>query len=146
MKGPVRVLVAEDNEDHLFLTVRALQSFSGVELEVDAVRDGEEALDYIHRKGRFESRARPHLILLDLKMPRVDGLKVLESLKGDAELRTIPIVVLTSSDRPEDVDAAFRLGTNSYVCKPVSVAGLRDGLQEIASYWTTLATLPTPPV
>lgn len=140
-----RVLVAEDNEDHLFLTVRALRDLEGVHIEVDAVSDGAEALDYIHRRGRFEGRARPDLILLDLKMPKVGGFEVLEQLKGDSELRQIPIVVLTSSDTPSDVTRSYRLGTNSYITKPSTPAGLRSGLQELGQYWMALATLPEPP-
>jgi CheY-like chemotaxis protein len=142
---PLRVLVAEDDEDHLFLTVRALRSVEGVEIEVDTVRDGEEALDYVHQRGRFANRPRPHLILLDLKMPRVSGLEVLGALKADEELRTIPIVVLTSSDRPEDVQATYRLGGNSYVTKPVGLSGLHQGLAEVSTYWTAVASLPEPP-
>lgn len=141
----LRVLVAEDNEDHLFLTVRALRSLEGIHVEVEGVRDGREALDFVERRGRFADRERPHLLLLDLKMPRVDGLEVLERLKGDPELRSIPIVVLTSSDRPEDVEAAYRRGTNSYVTKPVGARGMRDGMQAISDYWMGVAELPEPP-
>jgi CheY-like chemotaxis protein len=141
----VRVLVAEDNEDHLFFTVRALRDLSGLVMEVDAVRDGEEALDYLYRRGAYEGRERPHLILLDLKMPKVDGFGVLERLKQDPELRTIPIVVLTSSDHPRDIEAAYRLGTNSYVSKPAGMSGLIDGIGRIRDFWLSLATLPRPP-
>jgi len=141
----VRILLAEDNEDHLFLIVRALRDMEGVRLEIDAVRDGAEALDYINRRGRFEARPRPHLIILDLKMPKVSGFEVIESIKKDPELRTIPIVVLTASDRDEDVEASYDLGANSYVVKPSTPAGLREGLQELSGYWTALASLPEPP-
>lgn len=138
----LRVLVAEDNEDHLFLTVRALRDLDGVRLEVDTVRDGEEALDYVYRRGRFAGRPRPHLILLDLKMPKVNGFEVLERVKGDDELRTIPTVVLSSSERPEDVRETYRLGGNCYVMKPGNAAGLRDGLGRLGEFWTSLASLP----
>jgi CheY-like chemotaxis protein len=134
----LRVLVADDNEDHLFLTVRALQEVPDVDLEIETVTDGEQALGAVYG-GRP-----PHLILLDLKMPKVNGLEVLERIKSDAVMRTIPVVVLTSSERAEDVDAAYRLGTNSYVTKPSTGAGLREGLRRVSSYWTTLATLPEP--
>ena len=145
LSGAIRVLIAEDNEDHLFLTVRALNDMEGVHLEVDAVRDGEEALDYIHRRGRFADRPRPHLILLDIKMPRVGGLEVLAQLKEDPELRKIPVIVLSSSERREDIDLAYTLGGNSYVTKPVGLEGMRDGLRELTGYWVNLATLPDPP-
>jgi CheY-like chemotaxis protein len=138
----VRILVADDNEDHLFLTVRALRDLEGVKLVVETVRDGEEALDYMYRRGRFVGRPRPHLILLDLKMPKVNGLEVLEQVKGDDELRSIPTVMLSSSERPEDVSETYRLGGNCYVVKPGNAAGLRDGLRRMGQYWTSLASLP----
>ena len=134
----LRVLVADDNDDHIFLTVRALQEMPDVRLEIETAADGEEALGVVY------GRRPPHLILLDLKMPKVNGLEVLERLKSDERLRTIPIVVLSSSERQEDVDTAYRLGTNSYVTKPATGAGLREGLRRVASYWTTLVTLPGP--
>jgi CheY-like chemotaxis protein len=142
MSKAVRILVADDNEDHRFLTVRALRDVEGVILEVETVSDGEEALDYVYRRGRYTSSQRPHLILLDLKMPKVNGLEVLEQVKADPDLRSIPTVVLTSSERPEDIDETYRLGGNSYVTKPVSMAGLREGLQGVSAYWTRLASLP----
>ena len=138
----VRVLVVEDNEDHLFLTVRALRDLEGVRLEVDTVRDGEEALDFLYRRNRFEGRELPHLILLDLKMPKVNGLEVLEQLKSDEELRQIPTVMLSSSERPEDINETYRLGGNCYVTKPGSASGFRDGLRRMGQYWTALASLP----
>ena len=145
MTRSVRVLVAEDNEDHLFLTTRALkQTNHGLRLEVQGVRDGEEALDFFYRRGKFENAERPHLLLLDLKMPKVDGLQVLERLKSDPELRSVPVVVLTSSDRPEDVEETYRRGGNSYVTKPVTPNGMRDGLREITDYWMNVAAIPEP--
>lgn len=139
----LRVLVADDNEDHLFLTVRALRDVEGVVLEIDTVADGEEALDYLRQRNGFADRNKPHLILLDLKMPKVDGLEVLREVKGDPELSVIPTVVLTSSERPEDVQATYRLGGNSFVTKPTSSSGLREGLRALGEYWTELVSLPT---
>ncbi|MDQ3646787.1 MAG: response regulator [Actinomycetota bacterium] len=141
----LQVLVADDNEDHLFLVVRALQEVDGVRLAVEAVRDGEEALDYVYRRGVFEGRPRPQLILLDLKMPKVTGLEVLEQLKNDPELKAIPIVVFTSSERQQDVDAAYEAGTNSYVIKPSAPGGLREGLEELSEYWGQISQLPSEP-
>jgi CheY-like chemotaxis protein len=141
----LRVLVADDNEDHLFLTVRAFRDVVDVKIEVDGVRDGQEALDYIYRRGPFADRRRPHMIVLDLKMPRVNGLEVLERLQSDPELSSIPIVVLTSSDHPEDVAATYSLGGNSYVRKPVAMASVREHLGGMGSYWTATAELPEPP-
>ena len=139
-----RVLVVDDNEDHRFLMVRALRDVQGVQLEVDTAEDGEEALDLMFRRGRFAGRPLPQLVILDIKMPKVNGLEVLERIKADPELQAIPVLVLTSSERPEDVDATYRGGGNCYVTKPSNGAGLRAGLRAVASYWTALASLPEP--
>lgn len=138
----VRVLVADDNEDHLFLTVRALREVDGVHLEIETVRDGEQALDYVHRRNAYAGKPLPHLVLLDIKMPKVDGLQVLKELKETPELRAIPTVVLSSSERPEDVDETYRLGGNSYVTKPSSSSGLREGLRRLGAYWAGLVSFP----
>ncbi len=140
MATPLRVLIAEDNEDHRFLTTRALQNGTRP-IEIDEVTDGVEALDYLHRRGPYADQARPHLILLDLKMPKLGGLDVLERLKQDDELKRIPVVVLTSSDRDEDVAEAYRLGGNSYVTKPAG-PDVVERLLELSSYWTRVASLP----
>lgn len=139
----IRVLVADDNEDHVFLTLRALQDVDGVRIEVESVADGEEALDYVHKRGAFEGRPAPHLILLDLKMPKVDGFQVLQEIKTHPDLKTIPVVVLSSSDRQQDVDAAYRAGSNSYVIKPAHPGGFRKGIEDLSDYWSRLAQLPS---
>jgi two-component system response regulator len=139
----VRVLVAEDNEDHRFLTMRALRDVEGVRIDVEGVRDGAEVLAYVQRQGEYAGKELPHVIFLDLRMPKVSGLEVLERLKQDPQLACIPVVVLTSSDRAEDIDAAYRLGTNSYVTKPGLGSDLSRGLREIADYWTVSSLLPT---
>jgi CheY-like chemotaxis protein len=138
----VRVLVAEDNEDHRFLTMRALRDVQDVDIAVEGVRNGEEVLAYVHRQGEYAGKDLPHVIFLDLRMPKLNGLEVLERLKADPELSCIPVVVLTSSDRSEDIDAAYRLGTNSYVTKPGIGSELRRGIREVADYWTKRSVLP----
>jgi two-component system response regulator len=138
----VRVLVAEDNEDHRFLTMRALRDVKGVTTAVEGVRNGEEVLAYVHRQGEYADKALPHVIFLDLRMPKLNGLEVLEQLKNDPVLSCIPVVVLTSSDRVEDVDAAYRLGTNSYVTKRGLGKDLGKGLREVADYWMSMSVLP----
>ena len=134
---PVRILVAEDNEDHRFLTVRALRDASGVTLEIDTVSDGAEALAYL-----AEGANRPDLIILDLKMPKVGGLEVLSRVKGDPATKAVPTVVLSSSDRPEDVSETYLRGGNTYVTKPTSASGFRQSLAQLRDYWTELAILP----
>lgn len=142
----IRVLVAEDNEDHRFLTMRALRDVKGAEIEVHGVRNGEEALAFVMRQGEHADKALPHVIFLDLRMPKMTGLEVLARIKRDPDLSVIPVVVLTSSDREEDIDAAYRLGTNSYVTKPGVADELRRGLQYVADYWTIGSVLPTAPL
>lgn len=141
----LRILVAEDNEDHLFFIIRALDEASDGELQIESVTDGAEVLDYIHQRGQYADRLRPHMILLDLKMPKVDGLGVLEELKSDPDLRRIPIAVLTSSDRTEDVTASYERGGNTYIVKPSSFTDLKEWLQAVNDFWTEVAVLPEPP-
>lgn len=131
------MLVAEDNEDHRYLTVRALRDSSGVVLEIDTVSDGAEAMEYLAKAER-----QPDLIILDLKMPKLDGLEVLARVKSDPATRRIPTVVLSSSDRPEDVAATYERGGNTYVTKPTSASGFRESLALLRDYWTELAILP----
>lgn len=146
MNRTVRVLVADDNEDHRFLIERALRNVNdGVELEVDSVADGEEAIAYLERRGDYASRPRPHVMLLDLRMPRMGGLDVLTRVKGDPELQAIPVCVLTSSDRRDDIDEAYRRGTNSYVVKSNDMHDIREGLASVSIYWGRVAALPEPP-
>ena len=139
-----RVLLAEDNLDHAFFTTRAFREVHGSDLEMVTVTDGEQLLDYLHQRGQYTDVARPHLIVLDLKMPKKGGLEVLEELSQDDRLRSIPVVVLSSSDRPEDVTQSYAAGANSYVTKPATASGLRDGVSALARYWMDLATLPEP--
>lgn len=137
----IHVLVAEDDEDHRYLTVRALRQVTNVEIEIHEARDGEETLDYLYGRGPFAGRQLPHLVLLDLRMPRANGLEVLERVKGDPDLSSIPVVVVTSSDQREDVDRAYELGTNSYVTKTRG-RDLRNNLSRVAQYWTVRSELP----
>lgn len=139
-----RVLLAEDNADHAFFTTRAFHDAHGDALEMHTVSDGEELLDYLNRRGRFVGAARPHLVVLDLKMPKKGGLEVLTEMQQDPELRTIPVVVLSSSDRSEDVSASYARGANSYVTKPASLSGIREGVGQLAKYWMDVASLPEP--
>lgn len=133
--NPLRVLIAEDNEDHLFLATHALKNVPGVLMQVIPAHDGEEALDYLYARGSHADRVLPNLVLLDLSMPRKGGLDVLREIKGDTDLRHIPVVILTSSDRPADIAAAYGLGANCYVQKSRGMAGLTE-------FWTSTASLP----
>jgi CheY-like chemotaxis protein len=143
-KTSPRVVLAEDNPDHAFFTTRAFQDAHGKDLEMHTVSDGVELLDYLNKRGAYSEAERPHLVVLDLRMPKLGGLEVLAEMRERPDLRTIPVVVLSSSDRPEDVSASYEQGANSYVTKPASLSGLRQGVGELAKYWMDIASLPEP--
>lgn len=145
MNRTVRVLVADDNEDHRFLIERALRGIDEADLHVASVNDGEEALEYLERRGRYVAEPRPHVVLLDLRMPRLGGLEVLERLKRHPDLHRIPVCVLTSSDRRDDIDEAYARGTNSYVVKSDDMHDIRSGLACLSRYWGVVSALPEPP-
>jgi two-component system, response regulator len=132
--SPSRVLLVEDDEDHLFLIRRALRDLPDRPLSVEVARTGEQALEHLGRT-RFDPHALPQLVLLDLKMPRLDGLEVLRRIRADSGLRTLPVVVLTSSEREDDREQALRLGATWYVCKPIDGARFRAEVQQVAARW-----------
>jgi CheY-like chemotaxis protein len=138
--NPLRVLVAEDNEDHRYLMVRALRKAALMPLEIREARDGAEVLDQL-RRTESQGEPLPHLVFLDLKMPKMDGLEVLRRVKNAPAFAQIPVVVLTSSDRQEDIDAAYEFGTNGYVTKAL-YGDLPDSLSSTAEFWTVWAKLP----
>ena len=142
--SPIRILVADDNEDHRFFITRALRDSTDRELEIVTVRDGAEAIEYLRQQGAYAGETLPHLVILDLKMPRMDGHEVLSEVKADKRLRSIPVAVLSSSDRDEDVRRAYELGGNSYVVKPAADGRLSHGLSTLRKFWTETAVLPNP--
>ena len=137
----VRVLLVEDDDDHLFLIRRSLRDLTEVAVAVEVARTGEQALDYL-RRGRFDSGALPELVLLDLRIPRLGGLEVLGQIRADAALRSLPVVVLTSSEREEDREQALRLGATWYVCKPIDGARFRAEVQQVAARWARPSGAP----
>jgi len=142
MGEPVLVLLVEDNDDHAELVIRQLADHR-IANKVIRLVDGQEALDYLFRKGDFEdskSSPRPHVIFLDLRLPRVDGLEVLKALKDSDELRDIPVVVLTTSEGERDVAKAYLNHTNSYVVKPVDYQKFRDLMDDLGFYWMSWNT------
>lgn len=140
-----RVLVVDDDPDHRLLAQMALrQHTNGSEVSVDAVPSGEDALAYLRREGSYADAPRPHLVLLDLRMPGLDGFGVLRAVRTDPELRDLPVVVLSSSDHPDDVKSAYSLGSNSYVTKQASYRG--DGMRAIANYWFERSLVPEPAI
>jgi CheY-like chemotaxis protein len=140
----VDILVVEDNETDLEMTLRVLRRNSLTE-RLLAVRDGEEALDYLFARGNYSHRngaAQPRVILLDLKLPKVDGLDVLRIIKSDPSTQTIPVVVLTSSTEERDRVESYRLGVNSYIVKPVEFDGFVRAITEVGLYWLLLNKPP----
>jgi two-component system response regulator len=140
------ILLVEDNADHEALTVRALKK-SGLANPVVVARDGAEALDFLFGTGAFAGRdtsEMPQAVLLDLKLPKVDGLEVLERMRSDPRTRLVPVVVLTSSDEERDLVSSYRLGANSYIRKPVDFAEFLDATRQLGMYWLVLNQPPTP--
>lgn len=135
---PLRILLVEDNPSDLELTMHAL-SASKLSNPVVVARDGAEALELLFgNEDQAVPPEPPQLILLDLKLPKVDGLEVLERIKGDARTRTIPVVVLTSSGEEPDIERAYRLGVNSYIVKPVDFGQFCETVKQLGMYWLLL--------
>ena len=130
----LRVLLVEDDEDHVFLVRRALGDLEQVAVTVEVASNGEQALEQLGR-ARFDPGSLPHLILLDLRIPRVDGLEVLRRLRTDTGLQALPVVVLTSSERDDDREGALRLGATWFVCKPIEGARFRAEVQQLGDRW-----------
>jgi len=137
------ILLAEDCSQDAELTVTALEKHN-IANRVVVVRDGAEALDYLNREGEFAGRCdgNPAIMLLDLKMPKVDGLEVLRHVKSDAKLRTIPVVILTSSREDGDLLESYRLGVNAYVVKPVRFDEFMGAVEQLGVFWALINEPP----
>ncbi|MEX2117422.1 MAG: response regulator [Bacteroidota bacterium] len=138
-----RILLAEDNEKDVELTLEALGEHN-LANEVVVVGDGEEALDYLFRKGAYKNRldGNPAVVLLDLKMPKIDGLEVLRTIKGDDNLKATPVVMVTSSREEADLVKSYGLGVNAYVVKPVGFQEFVEAVKQLGSFWAILNEPP----
>jgi CheY-like chemotaxis protein len=143
MNGIGRILLVEDDPKDIELTLEALGEYN-LANEVVVARDGEEAFNYLYCRGSFAARSRenPAVILLDLKLPKVDGLEVLEQIKGDDKLKVIPVVVLTSSREERDMVASYELGVNAYVVKPVDFHEFVNAIKELGIFWAIINEPP----
>jgi CheY-like chemotaxis protein len=138
-----RILIVEDDPRDVELTLTALEDYN-LANEVVVARDGQEALDYLYCQGAFQSRVNenPAVLLLDLKLPKVDGLEVLQQIKSDNKLKMIPVVVLTSSHEEKDMVASYTLGVNAYVVKPVDFHEFVNAIKELGIFWAVINQPP----
>jgi len=140
----VDILMVEDNPDDEQLTLRAFAK-NHLTNKIHVVRDGQEALDYVFCKGKYADRNianHPHVILLDIKLPLIDGIEVLRRIKADERTKTIPVVMLTSSHEERDLVETYRLGVNSYIVKPVDFEQFTDSARSLGMYWLLLNRPP----
>ena len=144
MEAIHRILLAEDDAKDVELTLTALEEHN-LANEVAVVRDGEEALDYLYRRGKYKNRpnGNPLVVLLDIKMPKIDGLEVLQQIKNDPGLKTIPVVMLTSSRMESDLLKSYQQNANAYVVKPVGFVEFVEAVKEVGVFW---AIINEPPV
>jgi CheY-like chemotaxis protein len=141
---PVTILLVDDDEEDRELTIEALRK-SRLANDVRVATDGEELMDYLLRRGSYadpSSSPRPGLILLDLNMPRKDGREALSEIKGNPQIRNIPVIVLTTSKADEDIVRSYDLGVNSFITKPVTFNGLAEAMRITAKYWFEIVELP----
>lgn len=138
------VLLVEDSPEDRETTIRAFRK-AGVKNSIYTCEDGEEALDYLHRRGKFADPSkspRPGVVLLDLNLPGTDGREVLEEIKSDVTLKRIPVIVLTTSSDPRDIDGCYDAGANTYMQKPVDLVGFVEAIARLRNYWFEIAILP----
>jgi CheY-like chemotaxis protein len=138
---PIEVLLVEDDPGDELMTREAFED-NKIRNTLHVVRDGQEALDFLYRRGEYADAPRPDLVLLDLNLPRYDGRQVLEQIKGDPELSLIPVVVLTTSSAEEDILRSYKLHANAYVTKPVDLDQFIAAVRQIDEFFVTVVRLP----
>ena len=137
------ILLAEDNPKDAELTLEALADYNLVN-RITVVKDGVEAMEYLRREGKYTARmdGHPAVVILDIKMPRMDGLEVLRAIRADPALKLIPVVMLTSSREEQDLIRSYELGSNAYVVKPVKFSEFIDAVKQVGVFWAMLNELP----
>jgi len=136
---PANILLVEDNEGDIILTLEAFEE-SKIKTEISVVKNGQQALDYVFQKGEYSDAQRPDLILLDINIPIFNGHEVLKTIKEDNNLKKIPVVMLTTSSNPNDVDKAYENHANSYVKKPLHMDDFLKAILQIEEFWLQLST------
>ncbi len=140
---PVNILLAEDNEDDILMITRAFQRAKLVNI-MTVVKDGQEALAFLRQEGSYQRAAPAGLVLLDINMPKTNGLEALAEIKRDPKLRHLPVVILTTSEREEDVLSAYATGACSYITKPVGFSRFHEVVSSFELYWTLVTRIPGP--
>jgi two-component system, response regulator len=146
MNGAIEILLVEDNANDVELTLHALSKHN-LANKIHVVRDGEEALDFLFCRGPFSQRTfdnQPKVVLLDLKLPKVDGLEVLRAVKSDPRTKTMPVVVMTSSRQQRDMVDSYNLGVNSYIQKPINFGEFQEVIRQLGYYWLAINQPPPP--
>ena len=138
---PVEILLVEDDQDDIFLTKKAFEQ-QNVLNNLHVVRDGVDAMDFLRQEDEHADAPRPDIILLDLNLPTMDGDEVLEAIEGEPDLRTIPVVVLTSSEAEEDIVRSYELNANAYLTKPVDFEGFMGVVDSIDQFWINFVKVP----
>jgi CheY-like chemotaxis protein len=142
--NPIEILLVEDNEDDLDMTLRALRK-ANLANRIQVARDGAEAMEFIFCEGAYAARDMedgPKVVMLDLKLPKIDGMEVLKRIKSDPRTRAVPVVMLTSSKEQKDVIESYDLGVNSYIVKPVNFEGFAAAVENLGMYWLLLNQPP----
>jgi len=146
MSEPIEILLVEDNPNDLELTLHALEKHN-VANKIHVVRDGEEALDFLFCRGAFSHRtfeSPPKVVLLDLKLPKIDGLEILRAVKSDPRTKAVPIVVMTSSKQQRDLVESYNCGVNSYIQKPINFTEFQEVIRQLGYYWLAINQSPPP--
>ena len=138
--NPIHILLVEDNEGDIVLTLDAFEE-SKIKTDISVVKNGQEALDFLFKKGIYEKVAKPDMILLDINIPVFNGHEVLKIIKQDPTLKKIPVIVLTTSSSPKDIDLAYENHSNSYVKKPLDMDEFLDAILKIEEFWLQLSVL-----
>lgn len=141
---PIDILLVEDNPGDVRLTEEAFRE-GGINNTLHIVTDGEAALDFLFQRGEYSDATRPHLVLLDLNLPKIDGHEVLEQIRDDDDLRRMPVIILTSSESQQDVIESYERNSNAYLTKPVTPTDFVDLVQTFEEFWLTMVRLPPKP-